>query len=365
MSRTSKAVFAFLLTLLLAGARAEDTLISPDKITGNTVNYKTATVEEGTYEKKVSANAAAYYPSRVNVRYEGAKARFVEYRVRRGSEVKKGDVLAAFTVETDEVAIAERKLQIRRAKEAREEKLSQLEAALASLRASLRDAQSADDAELLSLRVTRAELELEKYDFQSARELASREKALSELMATYENQQILSPIDGVVDDIQYLRDNEAVYNGAWLMTIYDPTEVLFSVKDEQGQTRLGMRVTVSVGPNNSRVTGVGRVVASFNAVPDHPVGKLVLVRVTEYDEDEVKSLKALTRPTAEYVPVHLENVLVVKRAALTLYGGRYYVYKLAEDGMVSKRYVNYAGGTAQTGAWLLGGALPGETLIAD
>ena len=184
-------------------------------------------------------------------------------------------------------------------------------------------------------------------------------------MATYENQQILSPIDGVVDDIQYLRDNEAVYNGAWLMTIYDPTEVLFSVKDEQGQTRLGMRVTVSVGPNNSRVMGVGRVVASFNAVPDHPVGKLVLVRVTEYDEDEVKSLKALTRPTAEYVPVHLENVLVVKRAALTLYGGRYYVYKLAEDGMVSKRYVNYAGGTAQTGAWLLGGALPGETLIAD
>lgn len=273
MSRTSKAVFALLLTLLLAGARAEDTLISPDKITGNTVNYKTATVEEGTYEKKVSANAAAYYPSRVNVRYEGAKARFVEYRVRRGSEVKKGDVLAVFTVETDEVAIAERKLQIRRAKEAREERLSQLEAALASLRASLRDAQSADDAELLSLRVTRAELELEKYDFQSARELASREKALSELMATYENQQILSPIDGVVDDIQYLRDNEAVYNGAWLMTIYDPTEVLFSVKDEQGQTRLGMRVTVSVGPNNSRVTGVGRVVASFNAVPDHQIGR--------------------------------------------------------------------------------------------
>ena len=59
--------------------------------------------------------------------------------------------------------------------------------------------------------------------------------------------------------------------------------------------------------------------ASFNAVPDHPVGKLVLVRVTEYDEDEVKSLKSLTRPTAEYVPVHLENVMVVKRAALTLY----------------------------------------------
>ena len=365
MSRTSKAFFALFLTLLLAGAQAEETLISPDKITGNTVNYKTAAVEEGTYEKKVTANATAYYPSRVNVRYEGAKARFVEYRVRRGSEVKKGDVLAVFTVETDEVAIAEKELQIRRAKEAREEKLSQLEASLASLRASLRDAQSADEAEILSLRVTRAELELEKYDFQSARELASREKSLAELMATYENQQILSPIDGVVDDIQYLRDNEAVYSGTWLMTIYDPTEVLFSVKDEQGQTRLGMRVTVSVGPNNSRVTGTGRVVASFNAVPDHLVGKLVLVRVTEYDEDEVKSLKSLTRPTAEYVPVHLENVLVVNRAALTLYGGRYYVYKLAEDGMVSKRYVNYAGGTAQTGAWLLDGALAGETLIAD
>lgn len=365
MSRTSRAFFALFLTLLLAGARAEDTLISPDKITGNTVNYKTAAVEEGTYEKKVTANAAAYYPSRVNVSYEGAKARFVEYRVRRGSEVKKGDVLAVFTVETDEVAIAEKELQIRRAKEAREEQLSQLEEALASLRRALRDAQGADEAEILSLRVTRAELELEKYDFQSARDLASREKSLAELLATYENQQILSPIDGIVDDMQYLRDNEAVYDGTWLMTVYDPGEVLFSVKDEQGQMRLGMRVTISVGPNNGRVSGVGRVVACRNVIPDNPVGSLVLVRVTEYDEEAVKELKSLTRPSAEYVPIHLENVMVVNRAALTLYGGRYYVYRLAEDGMVSKRYVNYAGGTAQTGAWLLDGAAPGDKLIAD
>lgn len=365
MSRISKAAFALLTLLLLAGAMAEETLISPDKITGNTVNYKTVTVEEGTYEKRVSTNAAAYYPSREYVYYEGAKARFVEYRVRRGSEVKAGDVLAVFTVERDEVAVAERELQLRRARETREERLSQLEAALASLRVTLREARSADEAELLALRVARAELELEKYDFESARDLASREEELYELLATYENQQVLSPIDGVVDELLYLRDNEAVYDGTWLMTVYDSSEVLFSVKDEQGQMHLGMRVTISVGPNNSRVVGEGRVVACHNAIPDNPIGKLALVRVEAGDMEAMMELKTLTRPTAEYVPIHLENVAVVNRAALTLYGGRYYVYKLSEDGMVSKRYVNYAGGTAQTGAWLLDGAAPGETLIAD
>lgn len=365
MSRISKAAFAFFALFLLLAAAAEDTLISPDKITGNTVNYKTVTVEKGSYEKKAMTSASAYYPSRVDVRYEGAKARFVEYRVKRGSEVKKGDVLAVFTVERDEVTIAEKELQIRRAREAREEQLSQMEEALASLRASLQQTSRADEAEILALRVTRAELELEKYDFESARELAAREKSLSELLASYENQQILSPIDGVVDELQYLRDNEAVYDGAWLMTIYDPTEVLFSVKDDQGQMRLGMRVAISVGPNNGRVTGVGRVIACHNVIPDNRVGKLVLVRVTEYDEEAVKSLKALTRPTAEYSTIYLENATVVNRGALTLYGGRYHVYKLSEDGMVSKRYVNYAGGTAQTGAWLLDGAVPGEKLIAD
>lgn len=364
MSRTSKTVIAWLALFLLLCAAAEETLISPDKITGNTVNYKTVDVEEGTYEKKVTANASAYYPSRVSVYYEGAKARFVEYRVKRGNEVKKGDVLAVFTVERDEVAVAEKELQLRRARETREENMAQLEETLASLRGALREAQG-DEAETLALRVTRAELELEKYDFESGRELAAREESLSKLLATYENQQILSPIDGVVDDLQYLRDNEAVYDGTWLMTIYDPSEVLFSVKDEQGQMRLGMRVAISVGPNNGRVTGVGRVVACHNVIPDNVVGKLVLVRVTEYDEEEVNSLKALTRPTAEYTTIHLENVTVVSRAALTLYGGKYYVYKLSDDGMVSKRYVNYAGGTAQTGAWLLDGAAPGETLIAD
>ena len=362
MLQTNKLLCLAAAILLLITAAAEDTLIAPERIVQDSGNYKTITVEPGVYEKTGQYGAGLYYPSRVEVRYEGAKARFVEYAVKRGSEVKKGDLIATFSVDRDEVAVLEKQLALTRAKESREAGLIERREEIELRKRENRSETDPARREIGRLQLQKLEIALQKYDFESAVSVEKLQKSLDELLASYENQKIYAPTNGVVDDVTYLRDGEFVYDGTLLAVVYDPYDILFTVKDESGSLRYNMPVTVSVGPNKGRVEGRGRVVAAYNVLPSKASGNTCYIRVTDYNEDEVKSL---TRPSVAYTTIRLENVFVVPKGALTLFGGRYYAYKLSPDGMVSKRYVNYAAGNATSGIWVIDGLNAGDVLILD
>lgn len=362
MLRINKRLILLTALLLAFSSAAEDTLIAPDRIVQDSGNYKTVTVSKGVYEKSGQYGAGLYYPTRFEVIYEGAKARFVEYAVKRGSEVKKGDLIATFSVDRDEVAVVEKQIALTRAQESREEGLRSRREEIG-----LRKQENLSETdpvlrEIGSLQIRKLEIALEKFDFESAANVKNLENSLSELLASYENQKVYAPADGVVDSVTYLRDGEFVYDGTQLAVIYDPYDILFTVNDESGSLRYNMPVTVSVGPNKGRVEGRGRIVAAYNVLPAKSSGKTCFIRVTDYNEEEVKSL---TRPSVAYTTIRLENVIVVPKNALTLYGGRYFTFKLSPDGMVSKRYVNYTAGNASSGVWVMDGLDVGDVLILD
>ncbi len=364
MSRINKLIsFAAAFIVLLSFSAVSDGMLIPDDmIVSDIANYKTTVAENGAYVKSGMSSAYLVYPTEYEVRYNGAPARFVEYNRKRGESVKKGDLLATFIPIRDEVSITQLRLSLTRTRENYESGLKDYEKTIADAERNLAQATDAHSREIMRLKLEKANLQLEKYRFEAENSISDRKKALDELLASYESYHLYAPADATIAETTYLRDNEIVYDNTPLIWLYDPMDVLFGVNDNNNMLRYNMEISVSVGMNNRRVTSVGRVVSAYNVLPSAASGNQVLIRVTDFDEEQMKNL---TRPSVEFESVRISNVTVIDRKAVSLYSGRYFVYKLAADGMVSKRYVNYFTGNAATGAWLLQGVEPGETLILD
>ena len=360
----SALIMLFMALLLLSPfAYSQNELIDQKDIVVDTANYKTITVKTGEYKKSATTSASEYYPIQYAVRYEGASARYFDYNVRRGSEVKKGDLICTLTVDRDEVLIAQKQLALTRAKEdfalGVESREKQIEEKSLAVHAS----SEPFAREILRLELEKLTVALQKYRFESLNRIQDLEEDLEKLLASYSNQYIYAPIDGVISELTYFKDHQQIFDGQLITWIYDPSVVLFQVNDSSRNLRYNMEVTLTVGPNQSRVTGHGRVIACPMAYPDEGGSSAAYIRVDSYEGGNAP--KKLTRPSVSYNSIYLDNVFVVDRSAVTLYGGKYFVYKLSENGMVSKRYVNHVGGNASSGSLLLQGIAPGEKLILD
>lgn len=354
------AAVALALFLMLSGV-CEGDLIRPEEIVQDTANYKTCEVHKGEFIKTMQTSAAIYYPESCTVLYEGSvTARFVEYNVKRDTEVKKGDLLMTLTVDRDEVAITRMNMEIERAEQDYAAGRLSYEEQLADKDKEISAATDAYQREIRMLEKEKIVIAYEKYRYETENSIADRRQNLEKLLESYENCYIYAPMDGIVSQLTYFRNNENVYNGAQLMVIYNPNVFMLQVKDG-GALRYNMPVNVAMGQNKNRVSGTGRVVAAPGALPGSPGSGTAYIRIEAFDD----VLKSLTSPAVTYMTQYLGNIYVVDRHAVTLYGGRNYVYKLSESGMVSKRYVNYVYGNNATGAFILDGVTEGELLILD
>ena len=362
MLRINK-IAAFVLVLLLScGALCETAyLIDSESIVQDTANYKTTLVEPGEYVKVNNASATIHYSTEYVIRYEGATARFRKYHVKKNDTVKKGDLLATLYVERDEIAITQKNLSIERAKEEFEAGKQSYELQLANKEKEIYQAADAYQREIKRLEKERILIAYERYVYEMQNNIDDQVKSLDELLEKYANQEIRAEVDGVISELTYFKNNQQIYDGTQMFVLYDPSSYVFRVKNGDG-LRYNMEVTLSIGQANNRVTGVGRVMASPMALPGSKGAADAYIEIVSYDASAVKSYH---NPMVSYNAAYLGNVFVVDRKAVTLYGGKNYVYKLSENGMVSKRYVNYAFGTNTTGALLLDGVSAGEKLIID
>lgn len=360
MSKNKTALTLLVGLLMMTGTAfsESESLISDEMILAETVNYsKTAVVQRGTYEKKSSSSCTEYYPYTYSLRCELSDAKFVEYRVERRSEVKAGDVLAVFSVPTDPVDLEARRLSLRRTQEnyeagklQRQEKLEEVTRQHA--------AASPKERELLALKLRRMKVELEQYCYQQECALWDQEQVIAELEEEQNRSVLISPVDGVVTDVVYKREGERVWLNEKLITVAREDGMLMRVKNQSNDFRYGARVTVDVGPNKSRTALTGTVVSACNMLPENRRSDYAYIALDPYEE----GLK-LTRPSASYCSVYLENVLTVPRRALSLDGGKHYV-EMAEGGIARKRYVNQAAQNVLA-SWVLQGLEEGDIIIND
>ncbi len=362
MSRINKTFSLFFVLIFLFSASASNYLIDVSEIEPETTaNYDTAIVKKDTFQKLQHSGAQTYYPLEYTIKYEGAPAQFVDFHVKRNDEIKPGDLIASFAIQRDEVEITRREMNLSKAEESYINGLSDFEERLTSKDEQIALSANAYEREIRQLEREKILIEREKYIYETENAINDQKKSLDELLKTYENTNIYSEVSGIVSEVPFFRDMQWVYSGTMLMKMYDPSVVMYRLSDDQGKLRYNMDVMLSVGRAENRVTGVGRVVACPMAQPGGSGDSTAYIVVDEF----TGPVKTQTSPSVSYYAQYLENVFVVDRAAITTYSGRNFVYKLSEDGMVSKRYVSFALASQQTGAVLVDGVTEGEKLIID
>lgn len=360
MSRSKAAVLAFLwlcLPFLSAQAQSES-LIPQEMIRNEAVHYsRTAAAEKGVFEKSFSASAAEYYPQTYTLGAEVSNASFEKYHVTRNQEVHAGDVLATFTLDIDEEALASTQLALERAQreydDGREQRMDEIDRMLEQ-RLTITDPY---ERELADLRIERAMIAYDQYCYQQECQIGEQQRTLARLQEQNSSTQLIATVDGIVSDLVYKKAGERIYANETLVTIYREDELLLSISNTSLNFRYGMPVTVTSGVKNNQVTYQGRVVAADDLLPENRRQGYALIRLETDEKPKYKQVNVIG------VSQYLEDVLVIPRRAAVMDGGKYYVECLV-DGNPQKRCINAALSNT-TSMWVVQGLEPGDVVIAD
>ena len=365
MSRNKRLLPALLLALafalaLPAGvcAAVSENLLDAGSVTTEDVRINTVTVEVGDYVRTYSASGSEYYPYTYTLRCETEGAKFKEYTVKRSQEVKAGDVLAVFTLERDEVALATQQLALTRAQETLEARRETGQERIDALAQQLALTADRAEREQLRLQIAYEQVLLEKELYEQTIKIADTQRAIAELEERSANNVLRAPADGVVTNLAYMREGDRVAVGDELVTLRREDGMLIRVDNANDYFRYGMRVNVEVGPAKNRTTLTGTVVGADTLVPESRRSHQAFIRLDPCDEE-----LRLINPTAKAPTQAVGNALLVPRQVVTLEAGKYYVTKYV-GGALQKRYVQLIGNNP-THAWLMQGVEAGETLVVD
>ena len=357
MFRISAIIMALLLVCLPAFAESEN-LISQDMIKAETVNYDLEVVQSGVFERTTNNSAEEYYPNFEYLSVEVSGARFGEYLVSRGDIVRKGDILATFTLDVDEVGLASLELELERAQQALEQAAEDAEEQELEMQRQLLNTSDPFERELIGLKIQRAQIAQEQYVYTQQRTIAELEERIAEMYAEQEGCVLVAPADCMILEMEFKRTGESLREGENLLLVYMSDRVLMRVNNDEGTLRYGMEVTVEVGSSKDRVSLPGRVVGADTLIPSaERSGKA-------YIEFEMPEDGKLTRPTVKATTVHLSDVLTVSRSAVAMDGGKYFVIKL-EDGVPRKHFINAVVNVGMKQVWVLQGLTEGDEIIIE
>lgn len=345
--------------LISSAAYAGQDILPVDKRVQELVNYKTEPVVRGTYLKTTMNGASEYFPLTYNVRFMYSDAKFVEYTVKRGDVVKKGDILARFTITGSEVQMTKMELDLARAEESLALGIESREKEIAKRRAELASVQDEFERAKKELQLRKLEIELEQYIYRQERNIDRQKEAIADEIERRETNVLISPVDGVVTETVYKKVDDAVGKNERLVTIYSEDVKLLRIDNGSGGFRYNMPVQVTSGTGDKQVTVTGRIVAADDAIPEKERTGHAFVLLDPYDEENIK----LRSPKVIAPTISVDDVLIIKRKTVTLEAGKYFVTKLT-DGMVQKRFIEYGLGNSAD-VWVLNGLSEGDTLIID
>ena len=332
-------------------------LIPEDMIVANTANYNTSKVEKGEMQIDFSVNGKIYLPHTYELYPEVGGLKFVEYTVERGDMVQKGDVLAVFSSNVDEVLLSEKKLQLERTRDAYELECKSRREAIDEMHMSLLGVRDSYDAQMMKLKIEREELAFEQYMWQAETNLDAIMREIEDLESQREDSVITAPVDGIIEKTITKRAGNRVYRDELMIVMYRTDGVLVEVDNKMGNLRYGMEVEITVG-NINKQSIPGRVVGADYMLPESQQTGLVYVQPDYYDPASTP----ISNPRVTGKSLWLDNVLSIPRTAMKLETGKNYVMKY-EDGITKKRYINAL--LIRQNVLVLQGLEPGEEIIAN
>lgn len=334
----------------------------------NGVGGNIAEVSYGSVSRTVSGEGRLTYSTWEDITCDLANARLVSINVKRGDTVKKGDIIAEFTIEhnqSDLVSmVSELEILEKQFRTNLSSYQSMVDAAKASVN-SLKEQYAASPTDKLKTQLAKAEINLKKaqaslefFEYDSLRMIERQKKAIEKYEERISNNKILAPFDGIVGSVEYLPVGNIVKPGSAICSLYYRDKVWITTNsDISNGMRYNSPVTIEVSVINKKYTG--RVITA----PDlfgQTTGRVVIIPDEDIDIDPGDRLKRITVKADRF---RLDNVLVLPSRAVQNEEGKRYVY-LFEDGIMKKRYVTVGMSSLDT-VQILDGLTAGQYVAVD
>lgn len=349
--------------------RGEALLITPKPYEEGLNNSGSVTeVTYGTVSRNVSGEGSLIYPNTENITCDFFNARLLSVNVRKGDEVKKGDVIAEFLIEynesdlvvmTSELSISEKQYQAglisyKDAVSAAENQLT-----------SLTEQYESEPTDMLKAQVAKAKIYLDKakdsldfYKYENVRRIDSQKKAIEKFNQNIANNTIYAPFDGIIGNVDYLPAGNIAPYGASICSIYSTETVWIATNsDISNGMRYNAPAEIEISVSDDRLTG--RIITA----PDlfgSSTGRVVVIPDGPINIDQNDRLRRITVKASRY---SLENVLVLPSNNIQNEDGKRFVY-LYEDGISKKRYVTLGLSSLNT-AQILDGLSAGQLVVSN
>lgn len=354
-------VFLLIICMLLTscgGDSADNSLLPEELIIPEQGNYETVEAEIGVYKKEVHGSASLDYPIWAELTLDSGNARLQEIKVINNQKVKKGDVLAVFTIEGSAAQRTELQLKLQRKEEEYEQGKIERLTAINEAKANL-STLPPHQLEIAKLKLEKQEIAYEQYVYQTEREIASIKAPLDALIKLQMDNTLVAPFDGIIKSVASHLVGDKVDAKEVIVSMYSEDGFCLRVSNVGNKLRYGMEVSIETGRKNDNKYYTGVVVAAPNILSSSmsQADAYILVNESVVPGDFQNSIVYYSN--TEY----LEDVLIVSSMATDIEEGCVYV-NILEDDMVKKRYV--VQGLANTDiCWILDGLREGQLLIVE
>ncbi|MDF2587865.1 MAG: hypothetical protein K0S41_1706 [Anaerocolumna sp.] len=361
-----KIKYYFLLSCLIVGLsgcsnenkKSED-LNKETLLTSNESPYETGVVTMGDFTKDIFCSGKPFYPNKktLSFKIEGAEVIFDKFLVETNQEVTKGTPIASFQIVYDKVALAERELKLTRAKETFSATLLQKETEILNAESNLKSMPDGFDKDISTLKFKKQKMDYESYKLSTRTSLDNQEKELQEYKESLTKTELLAPVDGVIDELENIKEGTTIYPDWVLGTMYTKDHILIEAFDDSGYLKYNMDVIVEFKGLSDSTSLEGKVISAPNILTNGAMAGTAYIELNDVPKDLLWGGKI----TVFAKPVQMEHVLLVKSSAVSFGEKGPFVYIL-ENGSLHKRNFTPGGNNAEY-YWVVQGLLEGQTIV--
>lgn len=329
------------------------------KVTFN--GYEVHTLSYGDFETESAAFGASIdvlETTVVRAEYSTGTMRLVQQMDLRSTLVKKGDVIALVSMETNELDLEELELSLKRVRERYEAFKADYETDHQEMIDNLSWGTPREQIDRLKL--YQMELSHIREDESYRKQIESYEKRVEELKALMNTTEIVAPVDGIVTEInRELVAGQKLENGTMLAKIIPSDQIYMTFEDNLSHYAYGNEMTFIVGrPPKSQEFSAKIVSTNGKALSsDWYTGRsYILSSVTPFEviTQGPFYVKAITNV--------MKNVLLIPHDSVTSESGKYFVTVLHEDGTLEKTQF-LSGGNNTEYYWVYDGLEEGTKVL--
>lgn len=268
-----KLIAAALVTALLLTGCGSDKAVKTGKAylyTGDSKKkeeseFETCKVKKTNFVNEITESATLEYTKEDSITMDIGNATLETIEIKEGEKVKKGQVVATFTVDIDEADMERQKLELEQQRKQFNAELKMKKNALDEAKRMLDAMKKGNEKSIREIEYQKQKKEFDQFKA-SEKGIKAKEKEYASLIADSKKTKLVSKISGMVTKMGDAQEGEPIEAGTVIATLQTSSDFIIKAENSTGDLRYNMAVDVWLGGdrNDIRYKLKGTIVSSDN-----------------------------------------------------------------------------------------------------